>query len=93
MKKIFVKIGLLLFILVNMMLISCRENETEYVTELSFNSKEFNENKAKWENKKPLNYQFDYEVDMGALGPVTVYVTSVVGPFPPKGVVAVGVML
>ena len=69
MKNTSIKLALLFFILINMTLISCYEysfNESannKYVTELSFNSKEFNENKAKWENKKPQNYQFDYEVD------------------------------
>ena len=77
MKKIYGKIGLLFFILLNLLLISCRESETKYVTELSFNSKEFNENKAKWENNKPQNYQFDYEVDLGTCG-LSIYVTSVV---------------
>ena len=77
MKKALVKIGLLFVVLINILFVSCKENETEYVTELSFNSKEFNENKAKWENKKPLNYQFDYEVFMG-INFTSVHVTSTV---------------
>ena len=55
MKKTLVKIGLLFFILLNMLLISCKENETKYVTELNYNSKEFYENKAKWEKERQDN--------------------------------------
>ncbi len=83
MKNTSIKLALLFFILINMTLISCYEysfNESadnKYVTELKFNSKEFCENKTKWETNKPLNYQFDYEVDIGIYGS-DVHVTSTV---------------
>ena len=83
MKNTSIKLALLFFILINMTLISCYEysfNESannKYVTELKFNSKEFCENKTKWETNKPQNYRFDYEVDLGSSG-LSIYVTSVV---------------
>ncbi len=78
MKKLSVKIGLLFFLLLNILLVSCNGFESNgYVMELKFNSKEFYENKTKWKNNKPQNYQFDYEVDIGSFG-ISIYVTSVV---------------
>lgn len=55
---------------------SCTEDE-QIVTSLTFDSETFYANKAKWEECKPFDYKFSYEIDCGYEG-LTITVISTV---------------